>query len=103
MRTRWQWCPIQKKVVETHLAGDVSVLANVRHGYIPDEMPETKHPVTGEYYTSKSKFRATTKALGYEEVGTAYERGYDPSVRREESFKGRLNRIRSEIRERLKG
>lgn len=55
-------------------------LANIKHGYVPDEMPPTKHPIDGRYYTSKAKFRAVTKAHGREEVGTAYENGYDPSV-----------------------
>jgi hypothetical protein len=43
-----------------------------------DEMPPTRHPVTGEMYTSKSRFRARTKELGYEEVGTAYANGWEP-------------------------
>lgn len=34
-----------------------------------DEMPPTVHPVTGEVFTSKKKFRAATKATGYEEIG----------------------------------
>lgn len=37
--------------------------------FIPDEMEPTKHMANGKIYTSKSKFRAATKALGYEEVG----------------------------------
>lgn len=35
--------------------------------YIQDEMEALKHPATGEYYTSKSKFRAKTRELGLEE------------------------------------
>jgi hypothetical protein len=45
---------------------------------INSEMPPTKHPITGEYYTSKTKFRAVTKAHGCEEVGTAYDNGWTP-------------------------
>jgi hypothetical protein len=36
---------------------------------IGDTMPETQHPCTGEYLTSKSAFRALTKAHGCIEVG----------------------------------
>lgn len=36
---------------------------------ISDEMAETRHMATGEYMTSKSKFRAATKASGCIEVG----------------------------------
>lgn len=36
---------------------------------ISDEMPETRHMATGEYMTSKSKFRQATKASGCIEVG----------------------------------
>lgn len=53
-------------------------LANIAHGYIPDEMDETKHPMNGKHYTSKSKFREVTKAFGLVEIGTAYQNGYDP-------------------------
>jgi len=45
---------------------------------INDEMPPTKHPITGEYFTSKAKFRAVNKRLGYEEVGNSYQNGVDP-------------------------
>lgn len=34
-----------------------------------DTMPETQHPCTGEFLTSKAKFRAVTKAHGCIEVG----------------------------------
>jgi hypothetical protein len=36
---------------------------------ISDSMPHTRHMVTGEYFDSKAKFRATTKAHGCVEVG----------------------------------
>lgn len=52
--------------------------ANIAHGYIPDDMPETKHPMDKKYYTSKSKFRETTKKFGLVEIGTAFDNGYDP-------------------------
>lgn len=34
-----------------------------------DTMPETRHMINGKYYTSKSKYRAETKAHGCVEVG----------------------------------
>lgn len=36
---------------------------------ITDEMPATKHMADGEFYTSKRKFRAVTRAHGCVEVG----------------------------------
>ncbi len=47
------------------------------HNVISDEMPLTKHPITGEYIDSKSKFREITKAHGYTEVGNDYV-NYNP-------------------------
>lgn len=49
-----------------------------KNAFTSDEMPPTKHPLTGEYCTSREKFRDITRAHGYEEIGDAYERGYDP-------------------------
>jgi hypothetical protein len=56
----------------------MEIPANIKHGFINDEMAAVKHPIDGKYYTSKAKFRYVTKAHGYEEVGTAYENGYEP-------------------------
>lgn len=36
---------------------------------ISDGMPETQHPCTGQYMSSKSAFRAVTKAHGCIEIG----------------------------------
>lgn len=36
---------------------------------ISDEMPPTRHMCDGKHYTSKAKFRETTKAFGCVEVG----------------------------------
>jgi len=88
----YKWCPVQRRVVEAHLA--LELPATVSHQLIMDEMPPTKHPATGEVYTSKAKFRAATKAAGCEEVGTAYENGYSPDKRREESFRRRLENVK---------
>jgi hypothetical protein len=37
--------------------------------FIPDDMPATRHPCDGQFYTSKAKFRETTRAHGKIEVG----------------------------------
>lgn len=76
-------------------------LANIKHGYIPDEMPATKHPIDRKYYTSKSKFREVTRSHGYDEVGTAYDNGYEPSKRLESEWKDYVSSIKKEYRERL--
>lgn len=66
-------------------------------------MPLTKHPVTGEYYNSKSAFRAVTKAHGYEEVGTAYEKGYDPTPNSEKQIGELAKRLTQETARKLYG
>ena len=97
----YQYCKIQKKV------GPVEKVSHeVRSGtvFMIDEMPPTKHPIDGHYYTSKTKFRAITKAHGCEEVGTAYDHGFEPGKRdREEAHKEQVKRIKEEIRERVYG
>ncbi len=77
---RYGYCPIQKRVVPVH---EIQRESKALDLFIQDEMPETRHPVTGEYFTSKSKFRAVTRALGYEEIGNDYDRGYEPGKRLE--------------------
>lgn len=41
---------------------------------ITDEMEPTKHMGDCRYYTSKAKFRATTRAMGFEEVGNDWDK-----------------------------
>ena len=55
-------------MVTADLAGPLYSVSSAP-GVIRDEMPATKHMADGQYYTSKSKFRATTKAHGCVEVG----------------------------------
>lgn len=44
---------------------------NVAPAVITDTLEQPlRHPVTSKMHTSKSAFRAETKALGYQEVGT---------------------------------
>lgn len=49
-----------------------------RDNYPQDEMAPTRSPITGRYYTSKAALRAEYKSYGAEEVGTAYDNGYQP-------------------------
>lgn len=102
MRQVYKYCHLQKKVVEADEAVSQSQLANIKHGYIPDEMPATKHPVTGEYFTSKAKFREVTRSRGYEEVGTAYENGYEPERHHREELRERTEALKREYKERLR-
>jgi hypothetical protein len=53
-------------------AGPVGIGLHV----ISDEMPALRHMADNKYYTSKHKFRETTKAYGCLEVGT------DPAILR---------------------
>lgn len=55
-------------LIEKHLARplvEVGEAPNV----ISDTMSETRHMATGRYHTSKSAFRAETKATGNVEIG----------------------------------
>lgn len=47
--------------------------------FIRDEMPETEHPCDGRSYTSKSAFRAVTKANNCIEMGNDPARFKKPS------------------------
>ena len=71
------------------------------HVFTSDEMAPTRHPVTGEYFTSKQRFREVTKAHGFEEVGTAYENGYDPSKNAKQKEDALARNITEQIKERL--
>lgn len=96
----YQWCPVQQAVVERSQVL-IPLPANVAHGFIQDEMAATKHPIDGRYYTSKAKFRAVTNAHGYEEIGTAYENGYDPEVHHKRDADRVADRIWEQVRHRL--
>lgn len=98
----FKYCQIQKKVVPIDEVL-IPVSANIAHGYIGDEMEPTKHPCDKKYYTSKAKFRAVTKAYGKEEVGTAYENGYEPEKEQKREEKKLVKDIMEQIRVRWKG
>ena len=40
---------------------------------LSDELPDTKSPITGRIYNSKSQLRREYKQYGYEEIGNDYE------------------------------
>ena len=74
MRRRYRY--IDGEFVEVYNSEEAR--AKALNSFTSDEMEPTKHPVTGEYFTSKSKFRSRTRELGYEEVGNSYEKGWTP-------------------------
>lgn len=55
------------KLVERDLSGPPTGGSGLY--VISDEMAPTKHMADGQHYTSKAKFRATTRAHGCVEVG----------------------------------
>lgn len=63
------------QLIEKHLAPPLVTASGAPH-VISDIMPETRHMATGRMHTSKSAFRAETKAAGCIEVGT------DPAITR---------------------
>jgi hypothetical protein len=67
MRSLYYWDSEQKKLVESRPRP-----AEEKVHVIGDEMPAVTHPSNGKYYTSKSKFRAETRARGLTEVGNEY-------------------------------
>lgn len=69
---------------------------------VSDEMPPTRSPISGKYYTSKTALRAEYKAHGAEEVGTAYDNGYAPEKEakaREDAF---VRKLTNQVIERYK-
>lgn len=62
---RHKWYPSEEAYERAMGRGRESLSANV----IDDTMPATWHPVTGEVFESKSRFRAVTRAAGCIEVG----------------------------------
>ena len=66
-----------------------------------DEIPPTRSPIDGTYFTSKRKLRAQYKAHGAVEFGTAFENGYDPQKSRDRKFGDLLDRVSERLKERL--
>lgn len=69
---------------------------------INDEMPPTRSPITGKYYTSKSALRAEYKAYGATEVGTAYDNGYSPEKEQERKENELVKRFKDQMIERYR-
>jgi hypothetical protein len=99
----YQWCEVQKKVVPVEEVM-VRVHANSAHMFINDEMPPTRNPLNPkEIYTSKSKLRAAYRAAGAEEVGTEFDRGYNPERHTEAREKQVVANFMRQVKERLNG
>lgn len=73
-----------------------------RDNYPQDEMPPTRSPLTGKYYTSKAALRAEYRSHGAEEVGTAYDNGYDPDKKRSREFADKIQQIKDKIIDRYR-
>lgn len=98
----YQYCPVQKKVVPVEEV-QRRVASNARDLFIQDEMEPTRNPLNPkEIYTSKSKLRAAYRAAGVEEVGDAYERGYNPEREVERADKQLAAKIKDKIIERYR-
>lgn len=97
----FQYCSIQQKVVPVEEV-KVIVPANIAHNYIGDDMPPTRNPLNPkEIYTSKSKLRAMYRAVGAEEIGTAYDNGYRPDNETDGPTNRLVARVMESVRERL--
>jgi len=57
------------KLVDKNKAGPKNEKLDTASFVISDEMEATRHMATGEYLTSKAKFRQATRAAGCVEVG----------------------------------
>ena len=64
------------------------------HYVSQDTMDATEHPATGEVFESKSAFRRTTKALGYEEIGNEYKK--HPEWREQGNTKDSFDRLKEQ-------
>jgi hypothetical protein len=73
-----------------------------RDNYPQDEMPPTRSPLTGKYYTSKAALRAEYRSHGAEEVGTAYENGYDPAEKQQRREADLVRSIKDQIIDRYR-
>jgi hypothetical protein len=66
-------------------------------------MEPTRNPLNPkEVYTSKSKLREAYKAAGVVEVGDAYERGYDPEKRSEQTASDLARKLKNQIIDRYR-
>ncbi len=100
--TRFQWCPVQEKVVPVEQV-ERKKSANARDLFIQDEMPPTRNPLNPkEIYTSKSKLRAAYRAAGAVEVGDAYDRGYTPTSESGQSQREYVSKFMAQVKDRIR-
>lgn len=97
-RQLYQWCKIRQKVVPIDEVIE-EVSSNAISRFTSDEMPPTRSPISGKYYTSKSRLRAEYKAHGAIEIGNEYQNGYDPG---KEYFKQKEREVDRKIHESFK-
>jgi len=95
-RGMWKWDKATKKLVSITNPSNLTIHAEAAHGFIQDEMPATKHPIDGKYYTSKSKFRTVTREAGAVEIGDSYEKSVD-----DPSFYERKSEVSKEYKEKV--
>jgi len=99
----FQYCHKQQKVVpieEVHK----EYQSHARDLFIQDEMEPTRNPLNPkEVYTSKSKLRAAYRAAGAVEVGTEFERGYNPERDAESRERKIVSNFMRQVKERLNG
>jgi hypothetical protein len=72
------------------------------NNYPQDEIKPTKSPITGRYYTSKAALRSEYKAYGAEEIGTAYEHGYEPEKERKRENAELVRKLNEKIIDRYR-
>ena len=58
------------RLVEKRRAAPLTLKTDIGIHVISDTMAPTKHMGTGRIHDSKSRFRADTRAMGCEEIGT---------------------------------
>lgn len=97
--TIYKYCETQKKVVPI----DQVVRQSRAIDYMTsDEMEPTRNPLNSkEIYTSRSKLRRAYRAAGAEEIGDAYDRGYNPEKVQQERQTQLVRQIKHSIAERL--
>ena len=90
------------QVVDAETAGPKHISSKAPN-VIGDVMPETRHMADGHYYSSKSQFRAATKAAGCREVGNEVATLLKPRAPTVFKREYRRQEIRQAIRRQLRG
>ena len=101
---KYQYCFVQQKVVpQNEVIQGRYAQQGVKASdlFTTDEMPPTKSPITGKYYTSKSQLRAEYKSRVYVEIGNEYDNGYTPERETERGMKQLFKNMKQNFKERL--